>query len=471
MVDFADMVLSDPLSDYLPTELRWLSLLFEAKQRAHTQRAQAAAAATAAAPVQQQQLWASAAAPAAAPPPPPQQQGGVRAASPGPGAGAGTGSALGSAAVGAAAAATTASAAPPPQPDGDLSVALVLDLLSMNEEAVGRCLLLSAPGQAAASARQLFHSSTRRVANTGCLLEQVASHMMAGLGLAVDACVHQLLGPFSPAADGSTSGAVAAEAPAPPARAALERTAAAQVGASVGRVLRTVAAIGAAVKALQVHYRRVVAPAVAGHSGEARACLAGLAALARAVDERVAAALQRALALLANQLDLTLVAAQRPSDFLPDEAAQPSLDAPTHAATLVCALVRAAAAQAGGGLHGPNLASFRGELGRRLHAAVAAHMLRQTYSPMGGLRWRRDLQEYAAAASTAGAPAAAAALAELQGPANLLVVAPDSLLGLADGALRLSRRAALRYVALRQDFRTARLAGDRSLEAAFSGEA
>lgn len=74
----------------------------------------------------------------------------------------------------------------------------VLDMLAMNEEAASRCVLLTPPAQLAPALRQLFHASTRRQANTGCLLEQVAVHLVLGLGLVVDTCTRALLGPFRP---------------------------------------------------------------------------------------------------------------------------------------------------------------------------------------------------------------------------------------------------------------------------------
>ena len=54
----------------------------------------------------------------------------------------------------------------------------------------------------------------------------------------------------------------------------------------------------------------------------------------------------------------------------------------------------------------------------------------------------------------------------------MLIVAPDSLLALVDGNLRISHRAALAYIQLREDFRTARVmgVGGASLAALFSSE-
>lgn len=51
-------------------------------------------------------------------------------------------------------------------------------------------------------------------------------------------------------------------------------------------------------------------------------------------------------------------------------------------------------------------------------------------------------------------------------------MAPDSLRGLVDGNLRIPHRAALAYISLRQDFRTARVGGEAgaTLATLFSSE-
>lgn len=278
-------------------------------------------------------------------------------------------------------------------------------------QAAARCALLSPPALLATNTRQLFHASTRKQANTGCLLEQVATHILLGLGAAMEATTRALLAPFRPhqlldaqaaappaaavpagspgaaaggqqqrqqqqgaAAAGGAQAAAAGAAEGGPAsgrtsrqgsvaRAALQRAAALSVASSVGQLLQAVSTIGAMVRAVQQHYQRVLAPHLAGSGVEARACGAGLAALVRAVDERVAAALQRCLGLLRSQADMTLVAEQQRGDFCPGEAAPPpSLDEPTPAAATVCALLGAAVDAAEQHLHGPNLAAFLAEV-------------------------------------------------------------------------------------------------------------
>ena len=300
-------------------------------------------------------------------------------------------------------------------------------------QAVARAALLSPAAQVAPAVRQLFHSSTRKQPNTGCLLEQVATHILMGLGLAVDACTKVLLGPFRPqqlldqeaataaaakaaapgsgaskaagqqqpggsqraAASSSAAGSQAVEAAAasggaaPPSaasiarqlsRQSLQQAAQVAMSGSVGQVLAVVSTIGHIVGALQAHYQRVLSPHLAAGGGsEARVCLVGLAALVKAVDERVLGALQRCLALLLSQADMTLVAEQQRGDFSPGESGpQPILDAPTPAAATVCALLGAAVEEAERHLHGPNLVSLLAEVRRvgwvcwRVGSAVVA---------------------------------------------------------------------------------------------------
>lgn len=47
----------------------------------------------------------------------------------------------------------------------------------------------------------------------------------------------------------------------------------------------------------------------------------------------------------------------------------------------------------------------------------------------------------------------------LQALTNVLLVAPESLLGLVDGSLRISHAQALKFICLREDWRSARVKG------------
>lgn len=137
------------------------------------------------------------------------------------------------------------------------------------------------------------------------------------------------------------------------------------------------------------------------------------------------------------------------------------------------------------------------------------HMQRYTYSATGALRWKRDVTEYADWARSLRAPLLDDRFQELQVPTrqhsgtyahnisghcactqhtllsravdeamitwsqalgNVLVVAPAALLGLVEGSLRISHSAALKFIRLREDFKSARLPGGVSLAQAFADE-
>ena len=69
----------------------------------------------------------------------------------------------------------------------------------------------------------------------------------------------------------------------------------------VGRVLEAVGAASGIVRQLQQHYAKCISPRVEESAAEAAACATGLAALVRAVEERVLAALQASLAAFFGQ--------------------------------------------------------------------------------------------------------------------------------------------------------------------------
>jgi hypothetical protein len=96
-------------------------------------------------------------------------------------------------------------------------------------------------------------------------------------------------------------------------------------------------------------------------------------------------------------------------------------------------------------------------------------MTRFTYSPTGALKWKKDVTEYTEVLREYGIPAVDESMAQLQQLVNVLIVAPESLLGLVNGSLRMSHKDALKYIGLREDFKTAKVDG-KALQQLFSGE-
>jgi hypothetical protein len=88
------------------------------------------------------------------------------------------------------------------------------------------------------------------------------------------------------------------------------------------------------------------------------------------------------------------------------------------------------------------------QVSRRSYQLLLAHMTRYTYSPTGALKWKKDVNEYAEVLTSFGVPSASEDMGHLLQLVNVLVVAPDSLLGLVNGSLRMAHRCVLMVVVL-----------------------
>lgn len=109
------------------------------------------------------------------------------------------------------------------------------------------------------------------------------------------------------------------------------------------------------------------------------------------------------------------------------------------------------------------------QIAQRTNTVLLNHMQRYSYSPTGALRWKRDITEYTDCIRSFAAPGTYDGLADLASLANILLVAPERLVGLIDGSLRISHQQALKYVKLREDFKTAKI-GNSTLAMLFAND-
>lgn len=109
------------------------------------------------------------------------------------------------------------------------------------------------------------------------------------------------------------------------------------------------------------------------------------------------------------------------------------------------------------------------QLAHRMGALLLNHMQRYSYSPTGALRWKRDITEYTDCIHGFDAQSADDSFTELASLVNILLVAPERLLGLIDGSLRISHQQALKYIKLREDFKTAKI-GSSTLAMLFAND-
>jgi exocyst complex component 5 len=109
------------------------------------------------------------------------------------------------------------------------------------------------------------------------------------------------------------------------------------------------------------------------------------------------------------------------------------------------------------------------QVGTQYLEVLIAHIQRYSFSPLGALRWKKDLAEYAGVVQDMGIPSLGERFAQLSLVINVLIVAPESLLGLVNGSLRMSHKEVLRFIQLRQDFRSARVDGQ-TLQQVFTAD-
>lgn len=125
----------------------------------------------------------------------------------------------------------------------------------------------------------------------------------------------------------------------------------------------------------------------------------------REIEKQTSATLSTLESKLSSVLNTTLTATlnwvqvclkqQKKTDYRPkDDIDLLTASSDTPACQAVCAFLTRVAAQAANSLSGTNLARFLAELARGLRAAVLAHLLRFTFSLLGGITVSKDMTRY-----------------------------------------------------------------------------
>lgn len=223
------------------------------------------------------------------------------------------------------------------------------------------------------------------------------------------------------------------------------------------------------VKELQTHYRSIVEPQVVSSVAESSACVSGLSALVKAIEEKILEGLRNAIHLFFAQVEKILLSEQKKNEYRPNAGTAMVFDRPTIACQLICALIDALRLKAMETLKPPNLTSFLEEVGFEASGCLSIHITHFTFSPPGALRLKRDMAEYIDTMRKFNSNEVLNQFETLQQLVNVFIVAPESLLGLVDGTLRMSHKDALKYVQLREDFKTAKIDGQ-SLSQLFTSE-
>ncbi|KAJ7549386.1 hypothetical protein O6H91_07G051500 [Diphasiastrum complanatum] len=323
-----------------------------------------------------------------------------------------------------------------------MSVGVVTEFIRWNEEAVHRCNILTAqPVPLATNVRAIFT----------CLLDQVSQYTTEGLERAQDALNEAAALRDRFVIGSSVSRRVAAAA------ASAAEAAAAAGESSVRAFMVSVQRATTNVAMVQQHFVTSIARLLLPVDGAHAACCEEMATAMSNAEGAALKGLQQCIDTTMAEVDRLLAAEQKLTDYRPPEDGNLPDHRPTSACTRVVAYLARMLEATNSALEGLNKQAFMTELGNRLYKGLLNHWHRFTLSPSGGLRLKRDVSEYAEFVRNFKAPAVDEKFETLGTMVNVFIVAPESLPTLVDGSLRLARKDALRFIQLREDYKTAKI--------------
>nr|TKS06226.1 hypothetical protein D5086_0000125420 [Populus alba] len=323
-----------------------------------------------------------------------------------------------------------------------ISVTVVTEFVRWNEEAISRCTLFSSlPATLAANVKAVFT----------CLLDQVGQYITEGLERARDGLTEAATLRERFVLGTSVSRRVAAAA------ASAAEAAAAAGESSFRSFMVAVQRCGSSVAMVQQYFAnsisRLLLPVDGAHA-------ASCEEMAKAMSTAEAAAykgLQQCIETVMAEVERLLPAEQKATDYRsPDDGMAPD-HRPTNACTKVVAYLSRVLEAAFTALEGLNKQAFLTELGNRLHKGLLNHWQKFTFNPSGGLRLKRDITEYGEFVRSFNAPSVGEKFELLGIMANVFIVAPESLSTLFEGTPSI-RKDAQRFIQLREDYKSAKLA-------------
>ncbi|KAJ6955433.1 exocyst complex component SEC10b-like isoform X1 [Populus alba x Populus x berolinensis] len=323
-----------------------------------------------------------------------------------------------------------------------------------------------------------------------CLLDQVGQYITEGLERARDGLTEAATLRERFVLGTSVSRRVAAAA------ASAAEAAAAAGESSFRSFMVAVQRCGSSVAMVQQYFAnsisRLLLPVDGAHA-------ASCEEMAKAMSTAEAAAykgLQQCIETVMAEVERLLPAEQKATDYRsPDDGMAPD-HRPTNACTKVVAYLSRVLEAAFTALEGLNKQAFLTELGNRLHKGLLNHWQKFTFNPswllhltalagilsvhsefkrgdaepeiyvlsllgfgasFGGLRLKRDITEYGEFVRSFNAPSVGEKFELLGIMANVFIVAPESLSTLFEGTPSI-RKDAQRFIQLREDYKSAKLA-------------
>ncbi|KAM7508618.1 hypothetical protein LguiA_019071 [Lonicera macranthoides] len=323
-----------------------------------------------------------------------------------------------------------------------ISVTVVTEFVRWNEEAITRCTLYSSqPANLAATVRSVFT----------CLLDQVSQYITEGLERARDSLTEAAALRERFVLGTSVSRRVAAAA------ASAAEAAAAAGESSFKSFMVAVQRCGSSVAIVQQYFANSISRLLLTVDGANAASCEEMATAMSSAEAAAYKGLQQCIETVMAEVERLLSAEQKATEYKsPDDGMIPD-HRPTNACTRVVAYLSRVLESAFTALEGLNKQAFLTELGTRLHKGLLTHWQKFTFNPSGGLRLKRDITEYGEFVRSFNAPTVDEKFESLGILANVFIVAPESLSTLFEGTPSI-RKDAQRFIELREDYKSAKLA-------------
>ncbi|GAV85471.1 Sec10 domain-containing protein [Cephalotus follicularis] len=325
-----------------------------------------------------------------------------------------------------------------------ISVTVVTEFVRWNEEAISRCTLFSSqPAILATNVKAVFT----------CLLDQVSQYITEGLERARDSLTEAAALRERFVLGTNLSRRVAAAA------ASAAEAAAAAGESSFRSFMVAVQRCGSSVAIVQQFFANSISRLLLPVDGAHAASCEEMATAMSSAEASAYKGLQQCIETVMAEVERLLSAEQKATDYRsPDDGIAPD-HRPTNACTRVVAYLSRVLEAAFTALEGLNKQAFLTELGNRLHKGLLNHWQKFTFNPRysGGLRLKRDITEYGEFVRSFNAPSVDEKFELLGIMANVFIVAPESLSSLFEGTPSI-RKDAQRFIQLREDYKSAKLA-------------
>ncbi|KAL8554697.1 hypothetical protein ACS0TY_002763 [Phlomoides rotata] len=322
-----------------------------------------------------------------------------------------------------------------------ISVSVVTDFVRWNEEAISRSTLFSSQtATIAATVRAVFT----------CLLDQVCQYIKEGLERARDS-----LGEAAAMRERFVLGTSVG-------RRVAAVTSSAEAAAAAGEssfksFMVAVQRSGSSVAIVQQYFTNSISQLLLPVDAVYAASCEEMASAMSSAEGSACKGLQQCIDTVMAEVERLLSTEQKATDYRSSDDGI----GPDHRATIACTRVVAYLSRvleaAFTALEGLNKQAFLTELGNRLHKGLMSHWEKFSFNWSGGLQLKRDTTEYAELVRSFNAPTVDEKFELLGILPNVFIVAPESLASLVEATPSI-RKDAQRFVQLRDDYKSAKLA-------------